>query len=540
MKSVENTEMNVLLLAMSTLGKNVVNVYQYKGKYSNNEEWYFKGISQLEPDSKLILSILDSLNQKIDKIIILASPEAREAKGGFGQKEISSVDFYKERIKSFVDGEDDYEENVAINSKLQLNSIQKYHSLTGKYILTDDNFKIINSENDNYLFEAVNSILPNTRGKKLNLYIDVQGGGRSSMVQMNAIIELLKKGNLEIKGRFANKFNPMTEGPHPIIEVSEEYNAYNLVTAMEIFRKYGRGYELEYFFNHTDEKSGDQGEEKKLSAFITQASNAIQLCDVKSFDEAINNIAELKKIHDFKDESLYGMVCNEIIEDYSQLIDLKDSPQKYIYQVEWCLAREFIQQALTIIESQMPKIILEFSNCVQPINFDSRITYKKKNGHQWEAYGDETIDEILKLSKKKKWEKRENYIFEGWAFHNVVKRDKDNNCLYIAFPNDQTISKKEIERMNKDTGRSYSVSWHNNTGSFSAEIDVLKDDNDKRVDDLKKFLYFVNLHMLLKNQRNMANHASEDERASIEQVKNAISVYIQLAKELDFVSKRRA
>lgn len=535
MKGEENAVMNVLLLAMSTLVKNVVNVYQYKGKYSNNEEWYFKGISQLEPDSKLVLSILDSLNQKIDKIIILASPEAREAKGGFGQKEISSVDFFKERIKSFVDGEDDYEESIVINSKLQLTNIQKYHSLTGKYNLTDDIFEIIDSENDDYLFDAVNSILPNTRGKKLNLYIDVQGGGRSSMVQMNAIIELLKKGDMEIKGRFANKFNPSAELPHPIIEVSEEYNAYNLVTAMEIFRKYGRGYELEYFFNHTDKESGNQREEKKLLAFITQASNAIQLCDVKSFDEAINNIAELEnEKHDYREKPLYGMVRNEIIEDYSQLIRVKDRPQKYIYQVEWCLAREFIQQALTIIESQMPKVILECSNCVQPINFHNRIHYyRKKNEVGWESDGDETIDEIVNLSNKKTWEKKENYIFEGWAFRNVLERDNDRNYLYIEFPNDQTIPQKEIDQMDENINCFYRVSWSDETGYFRAFIRVLKRDNkDHRVDELKKFLYFVNLHMLLKNQRNMANHASEDGRASIEQVKNAVRVYIQLAKEL--------
>ena len=69
------SEKNVLLLAMSILGKNLrecVNYYIYEDK-----QWIFKGISQLEPGTKLVLSLLEGEHKIIDKIVILATPETK-------------------------------------------------------------------------------------------------------------------------------------------------------------------------------------------------------------------------------------------------------------------------------------------------------------------------------------------------------------------------------------------------------------------------------------------------------------------------------
>ena len=170
-------EINVLLLAMSTLGKDFINTYEYNGKENGYNTWYFKGISQLEPDSKLVLSLLDRQNKKIDRIVILASKEAREEKKIVNGK--SSVEFYMERMNGFSKNSDPYEERIDDVQELE-NQFKdvKYHTLQNKYT-EDIEFKEIYSERNDYLLQAVQAIEMNeektVEDKKINLYISIGG-----------------------------------------------------------------------------------------------------------------------------------------------------------------------------------------------------------------------------------------------------------------------------------------------------------------------------------------------------------------------------
>ena len=67
---------NVILLSMSTLPDKVK---QNKFKFKiEKEERIFYGQSQLSPDTKTILSIIDAKGEGIDRIVILATKEAME------------------------------------------------------------------------------------------------------------------------------------------------------------------------------------------------------------------------------------------------------------------------------------------------------------------------------------------------------------------------------------------------------------------------------------------------------------------------------
>ena len=74
----ENME-NVILLSMSTLPDKVK---QNKFKFeTEEEERIFYGQSQLSPDTKTILSILDAKGEGIDRIVILATKEIQTGNG---------------------------------------------------------------------------------------------------------------------------------------------------------------------------------------------------------------------------------------------------------------------------------------------------------------------------------------------------------------------------------------------------------------------------------------------------------------------------
>lgn len=525
-KEMDNEE-NVLLLAMSILpGNKRENTYYYE-----KEDWYFKGISQLEPGTKLVLSLLEKEKQKLDKIVILASPQACGADGNE-----SSVDFYKERINHFIfQDEGDTENGNLMTADGKNQSEIKIHNLSrnNNHITiygegtSFNNYKVVelkepdDAEYAEYLTDAVEKIREGTDGKKINLYIDVQGGGRTEMTQMNSIIELLKKNDLEIKGRFATKFDPKSMRPHPIVEVSKEYDMANLVTAMTVFRKYGRGDELNTFFS----KSEADSRERKLSEFIMKASDAIQLCDVNGFDDAIEQISKLKI--DENDKSIYGIVCNEILEDYRELINTREekSKNKYISQVEWCVNKNFLQQALTVIESKMPEEILEYAY------FEDELEIKEITYHVGQP--PKSLKDCIEEAKPD-WEGFSNYLVRKWG-ETLLEKDDANNFKHL--PLDSIQKDSWISEYGKEgTQRDFCIKWNeydkDNGKKFykTKPLHILETNCEEN--KTAELFAFIKLHMALKDQRNKINHAAEDKRENTEVIKDAIQIYIALAKKL--------
>ena len=551
----KDNEKNVLLFAMSTLPVNPsVNIYKYD---YDGEEWFFNGISQLEPGTKLVLSLLEKQRKKLDKIVILASYKASNDKYNINGKNISSVDFYKNRIMEYIHKD---------KAKEEVGDSCKQHYIGDNYsdIVEDDFFSIIDTDNNSeYLIDAVNAV----RGYKpckVNLYIDVQGGYRTLITQMNSVIELLKKEDVTIKNRFVTNYIK-GEQIHEIIEVSKEYEVANLVTAMTIFRRYGRGDELSKFFIDYEKNSHETKErEKDLSGLIKKASDAIQLCDVNSFDDVIKDVANLRNKFNTEDKSIYGIVCKEIIDDYEPLINTIEDKgvNKYITQIKWCLDKGFIQQALTIIESKMPERILKY--CVfkddiknEKLKYGISVKVDTNTEKPFYVMGDYVCNSDEKQKKislnnicdktKPKWESFQNYIFRKWGETLLI--DSDGNFNYVELKKDEEA---EIEERMKlfciDNGRfenyiikdkikrEFTLSWRAKDGYVISEPIKLTKPNIK--EEIKAELYaFVKLHMTLKNQRNMSNHASSDKRVDLETIKDAIQLYVDLAQKIGKYTK---
>ena len=68
---------NVMLLSMSILPR-TKSINTYKGITEEGQEYYFKGISQLEAHSKYVAKILDDKGEKIDRFVILSTNEAND------------------------------------------------------------------------------------------------------------------------------------------------------------------------------------------------------------------------------------------------------------------------------------------------------------------------------------------------------------------------------------------------------------------------------------------------------------------------------
>lgn len=337
---VENQKENVILLSMSTLPQTIkTNKFEY---FDGKGTRLFLGKSQLTPDTKTILSILDSKNEGIDRIVILATKEANEIKertledeGGneIGKVNTNAVSFFQQEIVDYVKNPSDDEyclENLSLDKEnFVVVELDKYE----------------NAEES--IFDAVKAIKGDNHGE-IELYINMQGGIRSTMMKMNAITELLETQKVKVVGRYANNYNAREPQPYRSASVADDYKPYELVTAMTIFKKYGHGEKLlEYFRDASDDSF-----EKKLAEAIKLAADSIQLCDVDGFDKAIETIREIDEIYEeSKASPTLKIIYQDIKSDYKSILEAE---HKYVAQIRWCLEKGFLQQAMTILESKMP------------------------------------------------------------------------------------------------------------------------------------------------------------------------------------------
>ena len=337
---------NVILLSMSTLPDKVK---QNKFKFKiEKEERIFYGQSQLSPDTKTILSIIDAKGEGIDRIVILATKEARE------KKERTLIDGEgKEISKENVDAVSFFEDEIlAYVEKRKENSEDEEHCLKN-LSLTEDKFVVVDLDKyspenaDEVIYDAVKAI-KGDGDKEINLYINMQGGIRSTMMKMNAITELLESQNVRVVGRYANNYNAGKSKQYESVSVADDYRPYELVTAMTIFKKYGRGEKLLEYFSDADKYPLSN----ELAEAIKLAADSIQLCDVDGFDEAIEAIREFDNEYKESEASTtLKIIYQDIKSDYESILNAE---HKYVAQIRWCLNKGFLQQAMTILESKMP------------------------------------------------------------------------------------------------------------------------------------------------------------------------------------------
>ena len=534
----EDKEENVLFIFLSIL--NEVKMYQYKSEETGDNCFYCVGISQLEPGTKQVLYRLALEGKKLHRIVIVESEEAR-------QNEINGIDadfwddpeemtdkihsavcFYKQRIKDYIRRNNDkpilIDENTLIKpSEIKQKELPADIEYTEEEIRTlfydvpvsngkkSDNTSIQFQENSLEEFMDIIEAIKGNGKKPINLYIDTQGGFRTSTQQMNAILELLKNQNVNIAAKYATDFNKKN-ATSIIKEVSSQYRAYDLVSAMIEFKSYGRGAGLkEYFKNVNDENT------KEIIELINQISGAISLCNMEAFEKALNDMANLKAFIDSGSKKLnteIRIVFDDIIENYQDLLGKDRNPFEVI---KWCVDRKYYQQAITIIESKMPKMLTEtgylYYNCNDKKNFNRK---------------QDNIDNICKRILKKNhqdWTDVENYLFEQWCKSIIGKK---NNILNGTLSNtwQENCPKYHCKEVFIVTDKYNEVDY---SFDYSKYHEKIKNNH--------MFIFFAVLSSAIKEVRNNVNHANA--KLTEEKIKDALDTYIVIGNKLHLSEKWR-
>ena len=544
--TMKKNEENVLFFALSTLNRNPKRFHYCQEENEEKECFHCIGISQLEPGTKLILHNLAKRGEKLNRIVILESQETmQEIEGAetiidqeFWEdsegKVCSTSNFYKQRIKDYI--RERYDKKILLNDEeniikadgeethIQSTDQKKvcysdselddlfYDIIVGKQTERDaDNHIVCYQENSLEQLMGIIEKIKGDQGKKINLYVDTQGGSRTSIQQINAVLELLKDQNVTIKGKYAiSGFNGKTDKKYVIQEVSDQYRTYDLVSAMLEFKSYGRGNGLaEYFKTEEDENT------KRIIALINQISGAISLCNMEEFESALDKMSELKEIVTNGSEepkSEIQIVFKDIIDNYQELLEKDRNPFKII---KWCVARKYYQQAITIIESKMPKMLTEteylYYNCEDKITLDA------------EKISVENICKTILKQRNQGWKGVENYLFETWCSTISGKRKGllNGNLLHTW------EEKCEKYRCSKNFTITETISGKGLSFDYSKYQEKVKNNS--------KFLFFALLSSEIKSVRNKVNHAVSE--MTEEMIKDALDTYIIIGDKLSLSEK---
>lgn len=491
---------NVLLLNMSTyprgnkLGRNQ---YQYVEKEACYDVF---GCGQLEPVPKMLDKKLRMLNERLDLILIMASEETKkeeiieveeespdlESKKRWIAKAGSAVDFFKEQI--------------------------------GKEIAPIQ-FKVFSCDDDN-LTTSLGDVVAFIRKIKnynpeFKLYLDIHGGLRQAQLSIDAIINLLSMEDIHIEDAFSIAGVRTVQCPTQITNVTKDMRIFDFVSGMNEFINYGRSKGLEDFF----------GRKNTVVNNIKSISRAIQICDIDRFlaalDRMRHNIQKVVNNEKDTDQKLLNIFIENMRQDYGNLLA---ESRTDLDLLKWCGRKRFYQQALTVIESRIPEFL------------EGKV-YEFHVKLRTEGSEDRSREEILKGIKPRDWEKDCNYLLEQWCYRKLIKKEGRFHSVYMRLDKKgaQQYWDEKNEYWSGDHSKKYEfyLSSKKNRRDEAPEncCDVeLRFLHNLKQEDVRRFNIFMQLHMALKNQRNLVNHAvSKDEnREEPGNIFNAIEAYIEM------------
>lgn len=255
--------------------------------------------------------------------------------------------------------------------------------------------KTDNEENDNiseivhalYGDIGVNSKNNRNLEEDIHLYIDMQGGERTSGYVRTAVLSILNNQNpqrVHIEQMVATKFDRSLLVSQ-IVDETKRYKINDLVSGMNAFVRYGKADMIQEYYKYMKAAKGSEDkvntkvlkEKEPIEELINQMVNidhAISLCNISSLITAIKNMRELFKKSDESDknsknksyvDNIFSILKDGISSDYGELLtvknDAKNSDEKidYLELIDWCRKKGFYQQALTIYIEKMPEFYID-------------------------------------------------------------------------------------------------------------------------------------------------------------------------------------
>ncbi len=335
-KNFDSNEKNILLLSMSTLPKKIsVNSYEYI-----NDDNLIKGlyVSQLEPVPKMLAYLLANENKSLDAIYVLntnkTSSDEVDLQGYANEgKKYNASEYFKERCEGLVK-----------NNEIDSIDVEKV-----------ENEPDVESALYQLSTKLNNDLIA---GNKINLYLDIHGGPRAPQTVVDAIVMLIKDiDNIELKNIYEGRYD-LDKKKYLIKEATQDFKIFDFVSGIREFLSFGRSDNLVKF---------NEGRKETSDAFVSkinEISDGIVLNRMEKFSKNLNDLSDIVNKKD-KEKGYYDTIKSLIRGNYKVSIgdkrfDLLDKESiNFPAQLQWCLDKNLLQQALMLIENRTANVLYD-------------------------------------------------------------------------------------------------------------------------------------------------------------------------------------
>lgn len=464
------SEKNILLTTMSTL-PNEPKENTYCAEVDGQVK-YCKGIGQLEAGTKYFLSKV-----RIDKIVVIGTKATEDgshvyddnASAGIRKcdettsknaERISADKFYVEQILKFVkEAQGEAHPNDFMKPIESNRDLKEDHFLVLKDVAPPTD-KIEGIKEVDNVQGIVNAILEYAKDDDIHLYIDMQGGGRTSGYVRNAVLSILgneRESKVTLEEIIATEYGANNK-ENRIVNETKRYKIMDLAAAMNSFVRYGKVDLLKSYCEDRGVKAGDETALGKLLRCMESVDDSISLCNVKELENAISDMKQLLNNDTFNTynkedsadqvfvKSVFDILRDGIKRDYGALLDEEDSDKQTLEMIAWCTRKGFLQQALTLVEDKMPKVFLKKEQDVK--NDEYVLKYKETNTNSNYTVQN-NLNEFGKLIGHDYYDEENNlfynlekYLRMGWNFC-IYKRIFERVCTTgpKAFDSGNTVNK---------------------------------------------------------------------------------------------------
>ena len=276
------------------------------------------------------------------------------------------------------------------------------------------------ARNTDNIVEIINGI----RGDgddQIVLYIDMQGGGRTDSYVRNAILSVLNNESLQngsqkviVRTVVASNFERRNFA-NRIVDETSRYKITDLVSGMNAFIRYGKADLIQQYVRETDITN------KRVNELVNEMvsiDHALSICDIDRFTDSVKKLQNIFNAEEGPDDS--GAEVFEALEDGIQkdyAVFFQSNEINYVDLAQWALNKNFIQQALTILESKMPEEFVRQGVLYYCSKTDNKEAVVSKF---------RTIREKLPKKEKYKIENIDHYFIKSYEKdYNADQKSKD-------------------------------------------------------------------------------------------------------------------
>lgn len=341
---------NVSIVKFTKENKTVT--YKYKDE-ENNE---FEGHMTNEAPIESVIKRLHDAHYQLDKIIYIESDTIREREARIDN--LTSAEYLRSLINRYCE-ENGYQ-------------IPEYDEMT-------DSVRISNEPNAREVSESVfkvyNRVVQLSReNDEVNIFVESNGGVRYVLTMLLSVTKTLEMrlDNVHIKEISSMVYN---DGTTFIKNTKPIYDTTQIVGIIDEYINYGRVNSLRNYVESLFEKVKNRemiNDVNNIISRLSQLSDDIQLCRTTKMledfylDGGIGVVIQefLKKYSDDAESAIviFRYLLNVVYSEYKGVIydgneNYEDTILNLPRVIEWCVKKNFMQQALTLCSEKIPQYL---------------------------------------------------------------------------------------------------------------------------------------------------------------------------------------